>query len=233
MNKFPYNSALIVGAGSGVSASVARALSAYGVKVGLVARTTDKLRALCQEIGAWAYAADASRPDEIEAAFQNAERDLGPIDIAIYNAGAPLRGALLDLDPVDVAQAVAALALGGFMVTQQAARRMVPRGRGAILLTGATASTIGFPRSTPFAMGKFALRGLSQSAARELGPQGIHVAHVIIDGLVRSERHSDRTNEPDSTLDPVDIAQVYIDLLRQNRSAWSSEVDLRPWCESF
>jgi NAD(P)-dependent dehydrogenase (short-subunit alcohol dehydrogenase family) len=132
-----------------------------------------------------------------------------------------------------VQKAIAITACGGFLVTQQAAKRMSPRGRGAILLTGATASVKGFPLSSAFAMGKFALRALAQSAARELGPKGIHVAHFVIDGGVRSARRSDPADKPDSTLDPDGIAQTYIDVLRQPRSAWSLEVELRPWTERF
>jgi NAD(P)-dependent dehydrogenase (short-subunit alcohol dehydrogenase family) len=132
-----------------------------------------------------------------------------------------------------VRQALQVSAFGGFLATQQAARRMVPKGQGAILLTGASASVKGFARSAAFAMGKFALRGLAQSAARELGPKGIHVAHFNIDGGVRSARRPDPEDRPDSTLSPDGIAQTYLDVLRQPRNAWSLEVELRPWVESF
>jgi NAD(P)-dependent dehydrogenase (short-subunit alcohol dehydrogenase family) len=142
-------------------------------------------------------------------------------------------GPIAELDPNAVQQALAVTAFGGFLVTQQAAKLMLPRGRGAILLTGATASVKGFARSAAFAMGKFALRGLAQSAARELGPRGIHVAHFIIDGAVRSAARPEAADKPDSTLDPDAIAASYIDLLRQPRSAWSQEVELRPWVEHF
>jgi NAD(P)-dependent dehydrogenase (short-subunit alcohol dehydrogenase family) len=124
-------------------------------------------------------------------------------------------------------------AFGAFLVTQQAAKHMEPRGRGAILLTGATASIKGFANSSAFAMGKFALRGLAQSAARELGPKGIHVAHFIIDGGVRSAQRQQHSDQPDSMLDPDAIAQTYVDVLRQHRSAWSFEVEVRPWVERF
>jgi len=130
-----------------------------------------------------------------------------------------------------VRKAVEVSAFGGFLVVQQAARRMIPHSRGAIPLTGASASVKGYPLSAAFAMGKFALRGLAQSAARELGPKGIHVAHFVIDGGVRSARRPDPANRPDSTLDPDGIAQTYLDVLRQPRSAWSLEVELRPWVE--
>ena len=145
----------------------------------------------------------------------------------------PAEPGVPEIDPVAVERAVAISALGGFYVTQQAARRMVPHGRGAILLTGASASIKGFPLSSAFAMGKFALRGMAQSAARELGPKGIHVAHFVIDGGVRSSRRHDPADKPDSRLDPDAIAKVYIDVMRQHRSAWSLEVELRPWVERF
>ena len=158
---------------------------------------------------------------------------IGDPEIVVYNAGARIQGPLASLDPAAVQNAIAITAFGGFLVTQQAAKRMVPLGRGAILLTGATASIKGFAHSASFAMGKFALRGLAQSAARELAPQGIHVAHFIIDGGVRAAHRADPTDRPDSTLDPDAIAQSYVDVLRQPRSAWSHEIELRPWVERF
>lgn len=230
MTSLPYRSALIVGAGSGISASVARALAAQGVKVGLAARNTEKLAALAAETGAATFQLDAADPAAVAGLFAAADDGIGEPDIVVYNASGRLRGPIAELDPAAVAQALAVTAYGAFLVTQQAAKRMLPHGRGAILLTGATAGIKGFALSAPFAMGKFALRGLAQSAARELGPNGIHVAHFVIDGGVRSTRHPD-TN--DDTLDPDAIAQSYLDVLRQPRSAWSLEVELRPWVESF
>ncbi|RXT46324.1 oxidoreductase [Bosea sp. Tri-44] len=230
MTSPPYRSALIVGAGSGISASVARALAAQGIKVGLAARNTEKLAALAAETGAATFAVDASDPAAVAGLFEAAEARIGEPDIVIYNASGRLRGPIAELDPAGVAQALAVTAYGAFLVTQQAAKRMLPHGRGAILLTGATAGIKGFALSAPFAMGKFALRGLAQSAARELGPKGIHVAHFVIDGAVRSTRHPDAG---DNTLDPDAIAQSYLDVLRQPRSAWSLEVELRPWVENF
>lgn len=233
MTDFPYGSALIVGAGSGISASLARQLSAQGVKVGLAARDIEKLKPLVEETGASAFAADVSQPPSVAALFEEATAVLGGPDVVIFNASGRVRGPLAELDPAEVEKAIATTAFGGFLVTQQAARRMIPRGRGAILLTGASASVKGFAQSAPFAMGKFALRGLAQSAARELGPMGIHVAHFVIDGAVRSEIRPDRADKPDGTLSPDAIAQTYIDVLRQHRSAWSLEVEVRPWTESF
>ena len=233
MPDFPYRSALIVGVGPGISASLARHLSALGVKVGLAARDVAKLGALVAETGAAAFTADSSKADAVAALFEEAGKTIGEPDIVVYNPSARVHGALAELDPAAVERALAISAFGAFLVVQQAARRMIPNGRGAILLTGATAGVKGFANSAAFAMGKFALRGLAQSAARELGPKGIHVAHFVIDGGVRSSHRPDPADRPDSMLDPDAIAQTYIDVLRQPRSAWSLEVELRPWVERF
>jgi NAD(P)-dependent dehydrogenase (short-subunit alcohol dehydrogenase family) len=233
MPNLSYDSALIVGAGPGISASLARGLAELGVKTSLAARNVQKLDALVQETGAQAFAADASNPESVAQLFEQVSQRIGAPDIVVYNAGARAHGPLAELDPATVQKALATTAFGGFLVVQQAAKRMLPRGRGAILLTGATASVKGFAQSAAFAMGKFALRGLAQSAARELGPRGIHVAHFIIDGMVRAAHRPDPAEKPDSTLDPDAIAQAYLDVLHQPRSAWSHEVELRPWVEHF
>ena len=232
-NTLPYQTALIIGAGVGISASLARTFSQAGLKVGLVARDPAKLDRLASETKATVFAADASQPGAVAQLFTDVDARLGEPDVVVYNAGARVPGPLTELDPAVVRDALAVTAFGGFLAVQQAAKRMVPRGHGAILLTGASASVKGFPRSSSFAMGKFALRGLAQSAARELGPKGIHVAHFIIDGSVRSERRPEPAERPDSTLNPDSIAQAYMDVLRQPRDAWSFEVELRPWVEPF
>jgi len=233
MADFPYRTALIVGAGPGISASLARGLAALDVKVGIAARDIEKLSALAAETRAATFAVDAADTTAVARLFEDVDKRLGDPDIVVYNASARAHGPIVEIDPAAVQKAIAITAFGGFLVVQQAARRMVPRGRGAVLLTGATSSVKGFALSSAFAMGKFALRGLAQSAARELGPKGIHVAHFVIDGGVRSARHPDSADKPDSTLDPDGIAQTYIDVLRQPRSAWSLEVELRPWVERF
>jgi NAD(P)-dependent dehydrogenase (short-subunit alcohol dehydrogenase family) len=233
MTQFPYRTALIVGAGAGISASAARAFAAAGLKVALAARDIGKLAPLVDELGATAFAADAAEPAAVAQMFDDAEAQLGPLDVVLFNAGARARRPIEDLEPAEVQRALAVSAFGGFLVVQQAARRMVARGSGAILITGATASVKGFPLSAPFAMGKFALRGLAQSAARELAPKGVHVAHFVIDGAVRSTTRPDPADRPDSTLDPDAVAQTYLDVLRQPRSAWSWEIELRPWVEPF
>jgi NAD(P)-dependent dehydrogenase (short-subunit alcohol dehydrogenase family) len=227
-----YGSALIVGAGDGLSASLARLFANEGMQVALAARNVDKLASLAEAIGAVPLACDAREPEQVVALFETTDRALGASpDIVIYNASARTRGPLVDLDPAAVANCLQVSAFGGFLVAQQAARRMLERGRGAILFTGASASVKGYKHSAPFAMGKFALRGLAQSMARELAPQGIHVAHFVIDGAIRAAGRP----EPSlgAHLDPDAIARSYLAILRQDRSAWTWEIELRPWVESF
>jgi NAD(P)-dependent dehydrogenase (short-subunit alcohol dehydrogenase family) len=184
--KQQYSKALIVGAGSGLSASLARAFAKEGLMLAVAARNSAKLAQLCSESGAHAFACDATQPDQVARLFDDVERKFGSPDVVVYNASARVRGPLISLAAVDVERAIRVSAFGGFLVAQQAARRMLPIGRGAILFTGASASVKGYAESAPFAMGKFALRGLAQSMARELSPRGIHVAHFVIDGGIRS-----------------------------------------------
>jgi NAD(P)-dependent dehydrogenase (short-subunit alcohol dehydrogenase family) len=233
MSAAVYRTALIVGAGSGLSASLARMLAKAGLKIALAARSPDDLAALAGENGAKVFKCDASNQGQVERLFTDVEAALGAPDVAIYNASFRTRGALVDLVPAEVEKAIAVSAFGAFLVAQQAAKRMLPNRHGAIFFTGASASVKGYAKSAPFAMGKFALRGLSQSLARELQPQGIHVAHFVIDGGIRSERRLVPDDKPDSLLDPDAIAQTYLDVLRQRRNAWTSEVELRPWVENF
>ena len=229
----PYKTALIVGVGSGISASVARLLAKEGVTVALAARNPGKLADLVRETGALAIELDATKPDAVARAFETVDKQLGAPDIVLYNASGRTRGAFAELDPIEVARELAVSAYGGFLVAQQAARRMLSVGRGAILLTGASASVKGYAQSAPFAMGKFALRGLAQSIARELAPKGIHVAHFVIDGGVRSASRIESSESPDSFLDPDAIARTYLHVLQQERSAWTWEIELRPWVERF
>jgi NAD(P)-dependent dehydrogenase (short-subunit alcohol dehydrogenase family) len=228
-----YNTALIVGAGEGLSASLARLFAREKIDVALAARKIEKLGALCRETGAHAYACDAANPDDVERLFGLVEREIGTPDLVVYNASARARGTFVDLVPADVAQAILISAFGGFLVAQQAARRMLPNRHGAIVFTGASASVKGYPQSSPFAMGKFALRGLAQSLARELSPHGVHVAHFVIDGGIRSAARQDPADRPDSFLDPDAIAMSYWSVLQQPRSAWTWEMELRPWVEKF
>ena len=228
-----FNTALIVGAGSGLSASLARVLAKEGIKVALAARSTEDLGALVQETGGRAFACDASKPAEVANLFAELDASFGAPEIVIYNASYRTRGPLIELDPVEVEKSIAVSAFGGFLVAQQAVRRMLPKKRGAILFTGASASVKGYAQSAPFAMGKFALRGLAQSMARELSPQGIHVAHFVIDGGIKSARRTESADRPASMLDPDAIAQTYLQIVKQPRSAWTWEVELRPWVEKF
>lgn len=225
--------ALIVGVGSGLSASLARQLRGEGYKVGLAARNTDKLGALVKEVGGAAFACDATEPEQVKKLFAEAEAQVGSLEFVCFNAGFRVRGPLVELDPSDVLKTLVSSAYGGFLVGQEAAKRMVTRGQGAIFFTGASASIKGYPQSAPFAMAKFALRGLAQAMARELSPKGIHIAHFNIDGGIRSAQRPVPADKPDSLLDPDAIAQTYIDVLKQHRSAWSLEVEVRPWVEHF
>jgi len=233
MQLIAYDTALIVGAGSGLSASLARAFAQAGLKVALAARSVAKLDALVRETGGNAYACDAVARDQVVQLFRSVAADMGTPDVVVYNASYRQRGALVDLDPAEVEKSLMVSAYGGFLVAQEAVRLMLPRQHGAVLFTGASASQKGYAQSAPFAMGKFALRGLAQSMARELGPQGIHVAHFVIDGGIRSGRRPEPAERPDSMLDPDAIAATYLHVLQQPRSAWTWEVELRPWVEKF
>jgi NAD(P)-dependent dehydrogenase (short-subunit alcohol dehydrogenase family) len=225
--------ALIVGAGAGLSASIARAFASAGMRIALAARGIDDLGALAAEVGARTYACDAAKPDAVKRLFADLDRDAGDPGVVIYNASYRTRGPLVELDPAEVEKSILVSAFGGFLVGQEAARRMLPRGSGTILFTGASASVKGYAQSAPFAMGKFALRALAQSMARELGPQGIHVAHVVVDGGIRSARRPEGADRPDATLNPDAMAASYLHLVRQHRSAWTFELELRPWVEKF
>ena len=225
--------ALIVGVGDGLSASLARLFSKSGYRLVLAARDTRKLEALAGETGAQRIACDASDPDQVKSLFDSLE---GPLRVAIYNPSARTRGPIVELDPEAVRRSVEITAFGAFLFGQQAAAKMLGQGesdgiRGTILFTGASAGVKGFPQSAPFAMGKFAQRGLAQSMARELHPQGIHVAWINIDGAIRNPGRTEA--ESDSMLDPDAIARTYLALVEQHRSAWTNEIAVRPWVERF
>jgi NAD(P)-dependent dehydrogenase (short-subunit alcohol dehydrogenase family) len=226
-------SALIVGVGDGLSASLARLLASEGYLLNLVARDTDKLEPLRAETGATLFRAEATDVPAIRSIVDSVE---GRLDVAIYNPSARTRGPLVDLDPEDVKRALDVTAYGSFVTAQAAVRKMAGQEmrdgcRGTVLFTGASAGVKGFPQSAPFAMGKFAQRGLAQSMARELHPQGIHVVWVNIDGAIRNPARPETS--PDAMLSPDAIARNYLALMRQDRSAWSSELELRPWVERF
>ncbi|MBC7501517.1 MAG: SDR family NAD(P)-dependent oxidoreductase [Herminiimonas sp.] len=230
---FKPKTALIVGAGAGLSASLARSFANAGMHVALAARGTDKLQPLAGETGSRLFQCDVADSASIIRLFEQVEEDVGTPDVVVYNPSARVKGPFVDLNPADVEKAIAITAFGGFMVAQQAAKRMLPKRQGAILFTGASASVKGYAQSAAFAMGKFALRGLAQSMARELSPQGIHVAHFVIDGSIRNTVGTDPAEGSESMLDPNAIAESYLHVLQQPRSAWTWEVELRPWTEKF
>lgn len=226
MKNNPNKSVVIIGAGEGISGAFARRASENGAKILLAARNIEKLKDLAAETGAQTFQVDAADPNDIEKLFKYADEALGSVDILLYNPSARVRGPLTELDRDGVLNAIRVSAWGGFVASQEAARRMVRQGYGTILLTGATASVKGVPQSAAFAMGKFSLRGLAQSMARELAPQNIHVAHFVIDGQVG-------ITEDDSRLHPNAIAETYWNVATQPRSAWTWELELRPFTEKF
>ena len=226
---------LIVGVGDGLSASLARLFASEGMSVALAARKIDKLAPLCAETRARAYPCDATKRSDVEALFAAIARDLAAPDLVVYNASYRTRGPLVELDPGEVEKALMVSCYGGFLVGQAAAKTMLARGGGSILFTGASASVKGYANSAPFAMGKFGLRGLAQSMARELAPKNIHVAHFVIDGGIERPGGDERAGAhgTDGMLKPDAIAETYLHIHHQRRSAWTWEVELRPWLESF
>ena len=230
------DTARIVGAGVGLSASLARLFAAEGMQVALASRSIEDLDDLCKETSARAFRCDAGEPEEVAELFQAVRADISTPGVVVYNPSFRVRGPLIELEPADVAKSLRISAFGAFLVSQQAVKGMLELGGGTVLLTGASAGVKGYPQSAPFAMGKFALRGLAQSMARELQPQNIHVAHVVVDGAIanpdRPGYEPDPAN-PDSRLSPDAIAETYLALHRQHRSAWAWEIELRPWVERF
>ena len=218
--------ALVVGVGPGLGAALARRISHEGMAVAIAARRVDKLQDLAKETGGRAYACDATSEISVVDLFAAVERDLGLPRLVVFNASAFTRKPVVELTAAEIESAWRVSCLGGFLVGRAAARAMLPGGPGTILLTGATASLRGSANFAAFAIGKFGLRALAQSMARELGPQGIHVAHVIVDGGIGE-------NAEESRLAPDAIAGSYWHLHSQPKSAWTLELDLRPWMEKF
>jgi NAD(P)-dependent dehydrogenase (short-subunit alcohol dehydrogenase family) len=227
--------ALIVGSGPGLSASLARLFTREGMKVGLAARDVQKLDGLVKEIGGRAYSCDASRPTDVEKLFNSVSTDIGEPNLVVYNASGRVRGPITELDQEAVRNTVMVTCYGGFLVGQAAAKRMIKTANGTILFTGASASVKGYANSAAFAMGKMGLTGLVQSMARELQPQNIHVAQVVIDGSINDPTRPGRLTArgPDGGLDPDAIAQTYLHLHRQHRSSWAAHIEVRPWTEKF
>ena len=227
--------ALIVGVGSKLSASLARLCHKQGMELALAARNVDKLTALASDTNASLYPCDASDPNDVQNLFADVRKALGNLDLVVFNASARVRGGVHEIEPLEVQKAINVTCFAGFLVGHHAAKQMRERGNGTILFTGASASVKGYPNSSSFAMGKFGLRGLCQSMARELAPKNVHVAHFVIDGGINAGPGDERAARlgDDGTLDPDAIAETYLHVHRQHRSAWTWEVELRPWVESF
>ena len=226
-------SALIIGAGSGLSAALARRCRDAGMDVALAARDGERARTVAAETGATLHRCDASSIEDVARLFTTLDATTGTPELVVYNPSARLRGPITELDPVATRAAIEVTCFGAFLVAQQAARRMLERRSGSIFFTGASAGVKGFANSSVFAMGKFGLRGLAQALARELHPQNIHIGHFVIDGGIRSAREDRRDDGSDNMLDPDAIAEAYMQFHAQNRSAWAWEVELRPWIEKF
>ena len=225
---------LIVGAGMGLSASLARKFSRAGMKIALASRDTGKLSDLVSELGVAVYTCDTSDPDSVQNLFSSVQLDLGDPEVVIFNASKRVRGEITKIDVDEVREAILTTCYGGFLVGQEAAKIMQRLGGGTIMFTGASAGVKGFPKSATFAMGKFGLRGLAQSMARELHPQNIHVIHVVVDGGISSEEKDSMSGRgEDSWLLPDAIAETYYHLHTQHRSAWAWEIEVRPWLENF
>ncbi len=226
---------LIVGVGPGLSASLARLAARQGMQVALAARKVDKLDALARETKARVYPCDAAEPAEVDRLFAAVERDSGAPNWVVYNASYRTRGPIAELDAAEVKKSILISCFAGFLVGQRAARSMLAAGGGSIFFTGASASVKGYSQSASFAMGKFGLRGLAQSMARELAPRNIHIAHFVIDGGILRPGGDERAGArgADGMLHPDAIAETYLQIRRQHRSAWTWEVELRPWVENF
>lgn len=228
------NSVLIVGAGFGLSASIARLFSSNGMSVALAARNITKLEQIAKDTGSSLHKCDAGKVEDIEQLFIELDKTIGTPEIVIYNPSARASGPIQDLDPKKAKEALNITCYGAFLVAQQASIRMLEMGYGSIFFTGATAGVKGFANSSVFAMGKFGLRGLAQSLARELHPKNIHIGHFVIDGgIAKSNYFGNNNNENDALLDPDEIAKTYLNFYKQNKSAWSWEIEIRPWVEKF
>lgn len=230
--------ALVGGAGVGLGAALGRRFAAAGFRTCLASRSLDRLEQLVQPFNGLAEPCDLREESEVVALFDRLEQQ-GPVQVAVFNAGANWRGSILDT-PADLFEKVWRLACyAGFLFGREAARRMIPRGRGTILFTGATASVRGSSHFAAFAAAKGGLRQVAQSMARELGPRGIHVAHVVVDGLIDNPRTRERMGErmkelPEDGMMATDaIAETFFQLHAQPRNAWTFEADLRPWAEKF
>ena len=236
----PEEIALIVGAGKGLSASLARLFHSEGMKVILAARNIEKLKTIASETKATLFKCDGSDIDQVENMFKQIDELHGHIDLVVYNPSDRVPGFITEIDPVAAKKAIEITSFGAFLVARQAAKRMTQAGKGTILFTGATAGVKGFPLSSVFAMGKFALRGLAQSLARELHPLNIHVGHFVIDGRILTLKRweeiggtKDNLEDTEQLLHPDEIAKIYLQFHRHHKSTWSWEIELRPKDEGF
>ena len=227
-------SVLIVGAGSGLSASLARLCNSNGMKVVLAARDIKKLDSLKEEINAETLSCDAGDIQSVSSLFELIDKSIGTPNLVIYNPSVRIKGSIIDIDAEETRRAINITCFGAFLVAQQAAKRMLSRGSGSIFFTGASAGVKGFANSSVFAMGKFGLRGLAQSLARELHPKNIHIGHFVIDGGIQSKNNiTNKFLGKDNMLNPDAIAKSYLEFHRQDKSAWAWEIELRPWVENF
>ena len=226
------NAVLIVGAGNGLSSSLARLFNSNGYKIGLVARDINKISSLAKKTNAFTYQFDVSKPENVTALFKKVDKDLGKLDLVIFNPSKRFPGHIENLNTTKVKEAIEITCYAGFLIAQQATKRMLKLGKGAIFFTGASASVKGFATSSVFAMGKFGLRGLAQSLARELHPKNIHIGHFIIDGIISKKGISDNSKD-NNKLDPDEIAKNYYNFFLQEKNCWSWEIELRPWLEKF
>tara|TARA_B100000953_G_scaffold261884_1_gene227878 strand:- start:309 stop:980 length:672 start_codon:yes stop_codon:yes gene_type:complete len=218
---------LIVGTGPGLSASIARLCASKNMKVILTARNIDKLDELKKEINATTLACDSSNIESVQKLFKEVDK-IGVPNLVIYNPSMRIKGAITELDPNKTQEAINVTCFGAFIVAQEASKRMLKRKSGSIFFTGASAGVKGFPNSSVFAMGKFGLRGLAQSLARELHPQNIHIGHFVIDGAINHEPYGEY-----QTMHPDEIAKTYLQFHYQDKSAWAWEIELRTSVEKF
>ena len=222
------DSVLIVGVGDGLSASLARLFSNQNMNVLLASRNIDKLKDLKEEINSTTYQCDSTNIESVSNLFLELDKTIGTPNLVIYNAAARVRGDISELDPIQSQKAIEVTCFGAFLVAKESAKRMLKRGNGSIFFTGATAGVKGFANSSVFAMGKFGLRGLAQSLARELHPKNIHIGHFVIDGGIGRESDSNY-----QMMHPDAIAQTYLDFYNQDSSAWAWEIELRTFKEKF
>ena len=222
-------SALIIGAGNGISGAFARELFNNNYKICLASRNIENLKHIAQETDAMICDVDCTSTESIKKLFSKFDQEIGTPNVVLYNPSKRVKGKITEIEIPSTIDSINLNILGAFVTAQEAAKRMIPKKKGAILFTGATASIKGFPQSSVFAMGKFAIRGLAQSLYRELSPLGIHVAHFVIDGSV----NKDPLTCFEDKLSSSAIAKTYFSILNQPKEAWSHEIELRCFTEKF